>query len=123
MIDDAVKLMRVYERQTKAGRRYFVGFLGQSRVLIKRDDHADRGDLNDGTVGVWDVFLKNRDEQPTQRQPRSTSVSKAIDQPVSQPARAKARPATSSTTTINKRAADINQRLAHVSLNDDISDL
>jgi hypothetical protein len=107
MIDDAVKLMRVYERQSKSGKRYFIGFLGQSRVLIMRDDQADRADLNDGTIGVWDVFLKNRDEQPAQRQrPRSTPVSRSTDRHVPQPARAKARQATSNTTT-NKRAADI----------------
>jgi hypothetical protein len=117
MIDGAVKLMRVYERKTKAGTRYFVGVMGQARVLIKRDDDAD---LTDGTIGVWDVFLKDRDDQPSQTRASSTPKPTTTGRKPCVRARAGARPTTTSKDSVNKRAAEINQRLAHVSLNDDL---
>jgi hypothetical protein len=123
----AVKLMRVYERKSRAGKPYFVGFLGQSRVLIMRDDRAE---VNGDTVAVWDVFIKERDEQSDQRtRPQAAGRDAEPSQPARpvyqrttpRRARATARPAPSSTTTTsttatNKGAREINQRLAHVNL-------
>jgi hypothetical protein len=131
MIDGAVKLTRVYERQSKSGKVYFVGFLGQSRLLIMRDDRAE---VTGDTIAIWDVFIKNREEQGPRPQ-RQTASHHHYDHdgPIdtrpgylrpSPPARPKPRPAQSSDTTAkNKGARDINQRLAHVGLNDEISDL
>lgn len=128
---DAVKLMRIYERRSAAGKPYFVGFLGQSRVLIMRDDRAE---LNGDTIGVWDVFLKERDEQQQDQRPRPPAAAYDHDGPVdtrpryqaaARPTRPKARvrPGPGAGATVNKAAREINTRLAHVSLNDDISDL
>lgn len=127
---DAVKLMRIYERRSAAGKPYFVGFLGQSRVLIMRDDRAE---LNGDTVGVWDVFVKEREDQHDRRPP-PPATAYDHDGPVdtrphyhaARPARPKARvrpTTTGASTAVHRGAREINERLAYVSLNDEIPDL
>ena len=130
-MQDAVKLMRVYQRKSKAGKTYFVGFLGQSRVLIMRDDQAE---VTGDTLGVWDVFLKEREDQPNrQHQPRAGADhdhdgpidTRPTSRRASRPGRPKARVRTNPEASASalRGAREINQRLAHVNLNDEMPDL
>jgi hypothetical protein len=120
-MDGAVELLRLFERRSAAGTTYFVGALGGAKVLMMKDTRAD---LTDGTLGIWQVYLKPRDAARTDRasQKRAPSPRPAPEKPiVAPPVRARARPAQDKPSTARAKAiADINERYAHVTLNDEI---
>ena len=122
-MDGAVELLRLFERKSAAGTTYFVGALGGAKVLVMRDAHAE---LTDGTLGVWQVYLKPRDAVRNNRlsQQRTPSQRPAPAKPiVAPPVRARARPASTAGSAKDKAAREVNQRLSHVTLNDEVGEL
>jgi hypothetical protein len=92
--------------------------MGGAKVVVLKDARAE---LTEGTIGVWQVFLKPRDSNRGDRSDRKrpSSNQPTSGKPAYQPRRAKLRAATSRSVQA-KAACEINERLSHVTLNDPI---
>jgi hypothetical protein len=55
-----VKFLRLWERESRNGRRYFAGFLGGLGVVMFRDEKAQP---REGVIAEWEIFLSERDAQ------------------------------------------------------------
>ncbi len=73
MQDQKIKLAKLHEYQTKDGRQYFRGFLGETVVLIFRDDYAD---VPDGCNGIWSLFI-----EPKQQRKNGSQASTSRNEP------------------------------------------
>lgn len=72
---EKILLTRLYEKQSKTGRRYFVGRLGAARIVVLQDDRAA---VEGATVAVWEVFAEAGDDgarPAARRQPASPAPS------------------------------------------------
>lgn len=114
-MDDAVEFLELQERVAKSGRRYFIGKLGDCPVVLLKDEHAT---LDPDVVGCWTLFIKSGPDRRWAKKPKSEPQPSAPP-PSSQPAAPAARRPTEKATQA-KAARAINQRLAHVGLNDEI---
>ena len=74
MIDEKLKLFRLYEKVSARGNHYFVGRLAGARVIVMRDERAE---LSEGTTAVWDVLLSPADEAPPRRSPNAPAATAA----------------------------------------------
>ena len=62
-----VKLGRLYEKVSAAGRTYYVGRLGSARLLVFKSREV----TEDGTA-VWDVFVQQVEDKPEARPIRAS---------------------------------------------------
>jgi len=60
-----VLLAELWERESKAGNRYFSGFLGKAQLLLFRDGERPHPTRPDETVTVWRLILQERDQAAT----------------------------------------------------------
>jgi hypothetical protein len=119
-MDGAVELLRLFERRSEAGKTYFVGVLGGAKVLVMEDTRAE---LTEGTLGVWQVYLKTRDAARNSQPGQQRTSSQRPAQPAKPPVRARARPAKAKPSTAQAKAiADINVRYKS-DLNDPVGEL
>lgn len=54
-----VPMTRLFEKVSAKGNRYFTGRLGNARVLLFRDEHADTGG-----DPVWQMYLADVPQSP-----------------------------------------------------------
>jgi len=102
MQDQKIKLAKLHEYQTKDGRQYFRGFLGETVVLIFRDDYAD---VPDGCNGIWNLFLEPKQQRKDASQARATRNEPAALVSPSESAPAKLAPGVPHTAPKKRRAS------------------
>ena len=57
-----VRLLRLWERESRNGRRYFAGFLGALGVVMFRDEKARP---REGVIAEWEIFVSERETKPS----------------------------------------------------------
>lgn len=58
-VNTRVPVTRLFEKTSAKGNRYFTGRLGNARVLLFRDEHADTGG-----DPVWQMYLADVPQSP-----------------------------------------------------------
>lgn len=56
-MDTKIELCRLYENTSKAGKPYFIGYLGKAKVLMLKDEKAAEGQP------PWVLFLCERPDK------------------------------------------------------------
>ena len=79
MTDNKVLLTRLHQYRTRDGREYLRGYLGETKILIFRDDRAE---CPPGAEAIWNVFLepaprKNGSQASTSRNASDAPAKKA----------------------------------------------
>jgi hypothetical protein len=63
-----VRIATLWERESKAGRKYYSGFLGGAQLLMFRGVEITRD--NGEVVTTWNLLVQERDQAPRQDAPR-----------------------------------------------------
>lgn len=57
-----VLMAELWERESKAGNRYFSGYLGKAQLLLFKDGERPHPTRPDETIVVWKLLLQERDQ-------------------------------------------------------------
>jgi hypothetical protein len=63
-----VRIATLWERESKAGRKYYSGFLGGAQLLMFRGEEITRD--NGEVVQTWNLLVQEREQAPRQDAPR-----------------------------------------------------
>ncbi len=64
-----IKPGTLYEKTSKAGRRYFVGRLGAARILL-----FSTGETTEDGTPIWELLAEQAEERPTTAKPDKPTV-------------------------------------------------
>jgi hypothetical protein len=53
-----IELFKLYQKRSKSGRTYFVGWLGGAKLVVFKNDRAE---LREGTDGEWIAYAEPKD--------------------------------------------------------------
>jgi hypothetical protein len=89
----SIVLAELWERESKAGRQYFSGFMGAVSVVLLRDGERPHPTREGETIVVWKLLVQERQPRPAaQKPPASPPERDEAPMPPAAPAAAAARP-------------------------------
>jgi hypothetical protein len=65
----SIVLCELWERESKAGRQYFSGFMGNLQLALLRDGERPHPTRPDETVVVWKLVAQERQPRPAAQKP------------------------------------------------------
>ena len=65
----SIVLAELWERESKAGRQYFSGFMGAVSVVLLRDGERPHPTRPDETIVVWKLLVQERQPRPAAQKP------------------------------------------------------
>jgi hypothetical protein len=90
----SIVLAELWERESKAGRQYFSGFMGAVSVVLLRDGERPHPTRPDELITVWKLLVQERQPRPAAQKPPASPPERdeAPMPPPAAPAAAGARP-------------------------------
>jgi hypothetical protein len=90
----SIVLAELWERESKAGRQYFSGFMGAVSVVLLRDGERPHPTREGETIVVWKLLVQERQPRPAAQKPPASPPERdeAPMPPPAAPAAAGARP-------------------------------